>query len=56
MLTQFPEAEKRVSPSGETNRSCTTVSELEEPLPEGGLQGRGGGGRGGGEGEGEGIQ
>ena len=40
MLTQFPEAEKRVSPSGETKRSCTTVSELEEPLPVGGLQGR----------------
>ena len=46
MLTQFPEAEKRVSPSGETKRSCTTVSELEEPLPFGGLHGGRGRGRG----------
>ena len=46
MLTQFPEAEKRVSPSGETKRSCTTVSELEEPLPVGGLYGGRGRGRG----------
>ena len=37
MLTTLPEAENRVSPEGETRRFCTTVSELEPPLPEGGL-------------------
>jgi len=36
ILTKFPEAEKRVPPSDETKRSCTTVSELEDPLPDGG--------------------
>ncbi len=41
MLVVLPEAENRVSPVGETNRSWTTVSEL-EPLPAGGLEeGRG---------------
>ncbi len=37
MLVVLPEAENSVSPEGETNRSWTTVSELELPLPEGGL-------------------
>ena len=41
MLTLLPAAEKRVCPEEETSRSCTTESELEVPLPEGGL-GRGG--------------
>ena len=40
-LTVLPAAEKRLCPEEETSRSCTTVSELEVPLPEGGLGGGG---------------
>ena len=38
MLTELPAAENRLCPEAETSRSCTTVSELEVPLPEGGLE------------------
>ena len=52
MWTVFPEAEKRVSPLEATKTSCTTASEVEEPLPVGGLGGDEGGREGGREGRG----